>query len=172
MSSKKTNLSDYAPLNLEGCEQWKIGIITADWNPEITHSLRDACKATLEAEGIPGEQLFLSSVPGTFELPVAAKILLQKHGDIDAVIAIGCVIKGETTHNEYINHAVATGLTQLSILSGKPCIFGVLTPNTMEQAKDRAGGKHGNKGIEAAVTALRMIDLKKNMTSDQPSIGF
>lgn len=91
---------------------------------------------------------------------------------LDAVICLGCVIRGETSHNEYINHAVAHALTQMSIVSGKPFIFGVLTPNNEQQALDRAGGKHGNKGVEAAVTAIRMASLKQKLSTAKSKIGF
>lgn len=141
------------------------------WNTDITHSLQDACKETLIKAGIKAENIYMVEVPGTFEIPAACKILLQTYG-LDAVIGIGCVIKGETSHNEYINHAVATGLTQLSIISGKPCIFGVLTPNDMDQAMDRAGGKYGNKGVEAANAALEMIALKDQIKDPKSTIGF
>ena len=110
-------------------------------------------------------------VPGAFELPVAAKMLLKKHS-LDAVICLGCVIKGETSHNEYINQAVAQGLTTLSIATGVPCIFGLLTPNDQRQAEDRAGGKYGNKGVEAAITALRMAGTKKDLSKEKKKIGF
>jgi 6,7-dimethyl-8-ribityllumazine synthase len=98
-------------------------------------------------------------------------MMIDKH-KLDAVICLGCVIKGETSHNEYINQAVASGLTNLSMVYGKPFIFGVLTPNTEEQARDRAGGKHGNKGVEAAVTAIRMAALKDSLKAGQSRIGF
>jgi 6,7-dimethyl-8-ribityllumazine synthase len=110
-------------------------------------------------------------VPGTFELPVGAKMLAQTQ-KLDAVICLGCVIKGETSHNEYINLSVANALQQMSIVSGKPFIFGVLTPNDMQQALDRAGGIHGNKGDEAAVTAIKMAALRKSLAEPEKKIGF
>jgi 6,7-dimethyl-8-ribityllumazine synthase len=98
--------------------------------------------------------------------------MLLSEDNYDAVICIGCVIKGETKHDEYISMSVAQGLINLGVLSGKPVIFGVLTPNTMEQAEDRAGGKYGNKGVEAAVTALKMANIKKEMKGFNSKIGF
>ena len=98
--------------------------------------------------------------------------MLHKSKSIDATICIGCVIKGETSHNEYINMSVANALQNMSVASGKPFIFGVLTPNSMEQALDRAGGKYGNKGVEAAVTALRMAHIAKSLGKANSSIGF
>lgn len=170
--SKKTNLSDYTPLDLNNVEEYKVGVITSEWNDDITFPLEQGCIDTLMTEGVTKDNLEKLRVPGTFELTVAAKMLLQQKPDIDAVICIGCVIKGETSHNEYINNAVANGLTQLSLVSGKPCIFGVLTPNDHQQALDRAGGNHGNKGVEAAVTALKMVALKKSLPKQSKQIGF
>ena len=97
-------------------------------------------------------------MPGSYELSFGSQVFAQK-ADIDAVIAIGCVIQGETKHNDYINHAVAQGLTNVSLKYNKPVIFGVLTPNNQQQALDRAGGIHGNKGDEAAITAIKMLGL-------------
>jgi 6,7-dimethyl-8-ribityllumazine synthase len=112
------------------------------------------------------------TVPGAFELPSGAKLLLSQLS-LDAVVCIGCVIKGETKHDEYISQAVANGIMQLSLMSGKPVIFGVLTPLDMQQALDRAGGKYGNKGIEAAHTALQMIQLQADIKQkDKKGIGF
>jgi 6,7-dimethyl-8-ribityllumazine synthase len=110
-------------------------------------------------------------VPGAFELTAAARILAGRE-TLDAVICLGCVIKGETKHNEYINQAVANGLTNLSLATGVPVIYGVLTPDTEQQALDRAGGKHGNKGVEAAVTAIRMAEIKKSYSKSAQRIGF
>ena len=121
--------------------------------------------------GAQNENIHTLQVPGSFELPVAAKLLAASR-KLDAIICLGAVIKGETQHDEYINHAVATGLTALSVTSGIPCIFGVLTPNTQEQAVDRAGGKHGNKGVEAAVTAIRMAALRKDLAKPGGRIGY
>ena len=102
---------------------------------------------------------------------MAAKTLL-KSKSLDGVICLGCVIKGDTSHDEYINQAVANGLTQLSLVSGKPAIFGLLTVNTLEQAQERSGGIHGNKGTEAAVTIVKVIDMQKQLSSPKSSIGF
>lgn len=170
--AKKTNLSEVSLINHDDAGKWVVAVITADWNPEITTALRDGCINHLSTEGMKDENIKRISVPGTFEITSAAKMLVQKYPAIDAIIGIGCVIKGETSHNEYINHAVATGLTQLGLVSGKPCVFGVLTPNTHEQALERSGGKHGNKGVEAATTAVQMIALKASLNETKTSIGF
>ncbi len=157
---------------IEKIENVRIGIVTAEWNHDITFALRDACVKELESHGCKSENLICIEVPGAFELPFGARMLLTER-KLDAVICLGCVIKGETKHDEYISQSVATGIMSLSLTSGKPVIFGVLTPNDMQQAKDRAGGKYGNKGIEAAQTALHMIHLSKHIkTEGKSSIGF
>ena len=160
MASALKNLSSYKENELASAEEMTFGIIVADWNEAITHKLYEGCYDTLIKHGAKAENIHTVQVPGTFELPTGAR-MLSANKDIDGFVCLGCVIKGETSHNEYINHAVATGLTNLSIATGKPYIYGVLTPNTEQQALDRAGGKYGNKGVEAAVTAIRMADLKK-----------
>lgn len=169
--AKKKNLSEFNKADLPDGSKYKVAIAVSKWNPEITNSLSEAAQETLKAANVTEDNISIVQVPGTFELPGAAKILLQSDS-YDGVICIGCVIKGDTKHNEYISHAVATGLTQLSILSGKPCIFGVLTPDSYEQAEERAGGKHGNKGVEAAMAFLDMVSLKKSLTEPKSSIGF
>ena len=127
----------------------------------------------MKKHGVLEDKIFLAQVPGTFELPVAARLLAGQYPSVDAVICIGCVIKGETQHDEYISMSVANALQNLSISLSKPFIFGVLTPNSEEQALERAGGKHGNKGVEAAVTALRMGALKQDlMGRKKGKIGF
>ncbi|MEN0002790.1 MAG: 6,7-dimethyl-8-ribityllumazine synthase [Bacteroidota bacterium] len=171
MATALKNLSDYSEDSMPSAEKMTFGIVVSEWNAEITHALYEACYDTLVKHGAKEENIHVAQVPGSFELPAGAKMLASYH-KADAVICLGCVIKGETNHNEYINQAVANGLTTLSALSSKPFIFGVLTPNTMEQAKDRAGGKHGNKGVEAAVTAIRMAALKENFKTSKPQIGF
>lgn len=171
MASALKNLSTYDEENIPDATEMSFGIVVADWNRDITHALYEGCFETLLKHGAKEENLYVAQVPGAFELPAGARILSGRE-KLDAVICLGCVIKGETQHDEYINNAVATGLMNLSISTGKPFIFGVLTPNTHQQALDRAGGQHGNKGVEAAVTALRMAALKKEMPEGKKSIGF
>lgn len=171
MASTLKNLSGYNESNIPSAAGFTFGIVVSEWNHEITHALFEGCYETLVRHGARAENIHSIQVPGSFELPAGAKLLAGSR-KFDALICLGCVIKGETKHDEYINHAVATGLTGLSIASGIPCIFGVLTPNTMEQALDRAGGQHGNKGVEAAVTAIRMAALRKELTKSGTKIGF
>ncbi len=171
MASALKNLSKYDEKTIPLAEKMNFGIVVSEWNSKITHALYKACFETLIKHGAKPENIYTEQVPGTFELPVGAKILASSK-KLDAVICLGCVIKGETSHNEYINQAVATGLVQLSILHNKPFIFGVLTPNDEQQAKDRAGGKYGNKGVESAVTAIRMASLKTKFGEPKQKIGF
>jgi len=172
MSSALKNLSEYDVTNLPDISDLKFGIVVSEWNKEITHALYEGCYDTLTKHGASTENIFTAQVPGAFELPVGAKLLAGQHR-LDAIICLGCVIKGETSHNEYINNAVASGLTTLGIASGKPIIYGVLTPNDQQQAKDRSGGKHGNKGVEAGITAIRMGALKETLkVVGKKGIGF
>ncbi|MEL6866014.1 MAG: 6,7-dimethyl-8-ribityllumazine synthase [Bacteroidota bacterium] len=171
MASALKNLSDYNESNIPSAEDALFGIVVSDYHANITHALYEACYETLIKHGAKADNIHVAQVPGTFELPAGAKILATGK-KLDAIICLGCVIKGETSHNEYINQAVATSLATLSAMSGKPCIFGVLTPNDEQQALDRAGGKHGNKGTEAAVAALRMVGLKKSHGETKQRIGY
>ncbi|MCO5249205.1 MAG: 6,7-dimethyl-8-ribityllumazine synthase [Chitinophagales bacterium] len=158
MASSLQNLSDYNPTTVPSGRGKKFGIAVAEWNQHITFALRDACIDTLIENGVKKEDIIVYTVPGTFELPYIAK-KLARDNHVAAVICIGCVIKGETTHNDVINHSVAHALQDLNISMDIPFVFGVLTPNTEQQAIDRAGGQFGNKGVEAAVTALKMAVL-------------
>ncbi len=171
MASALKNLSQYDEQSLPSAGGMKFGIVVSEWNHEITHALYEACYDTLVKQGANPDDIQTIQVPGAFELPAGAKLLLSNF-KVDAVICLGCVIKGETKHDEYISNAVATGLMGLGIASGIPCIFGVLTPNTHEQAQARAGGKHGNKGVEAAVSAIRMAALKNEIKRPSKSVGF
>lgn len=171
MASALKNLSKYNPEDIPDSKELCLGIVVSDWNEDITHALYEGCFDTLIKHGVEEKNIHTVQVPGSFELSAGAK-LIASNKKLDAVICLGCVIKGETAHNEYINQAVATGLTTLSVMTGKPFIFGLLTPNDHEQAKDRAGGKHGNKGVEAAVTALRMAHLKQTLSNPPKGIGF
>lgn len=159
MATQLKNLSDFSHTTIPNGSPFKIAIAVAEWNAEITGSLYNGAVQTLINNGVLAENIVSIAVPGTFELTSAADILLQKHQDLDAVICLGCVIQGETRHFDFICDAVAQGITQVSIKYSKPVIFGVLTTNDQQQAIDRAGGKHGNKGDEAAITALKMAEL-------------
>ncbi len=171
MSSKDNNLSEVDLSQIPSAEGYKVHIAVSDWNSEVTHALLEGAVATLKEVGVTEKDIEVVHVPGTFELPLAAKSLFKSKAS-DAVICLGCVIKGETDHDVYINQSVANAINQLAILSSKPVIFGVLTVNTHQQALDRCGGVHGNKGVEAAVTAVKMIRLQKDLNKPGASIGF
>jgi len=162
MSSADKNLSVFQTNGLPDISKKKFGILVAEWNSEVTEKLFEGAYKTLVEYGALPENIERGNVPGSFELTLGSQWFAQRP-DIDAVIALGVVIQGETKHNDYINHAVAQGITNVSLKLDKPVIFGVLTPNTMEQALDRAGGIHGNKGDEAAMTAIKMIGLHENI---------
>lgn len=162
MSSADKNLSVFSTENLPYISNKKFAIVVAEWNGEVTEALFEGAYKTLLAYGAATENIERGNVPGSFELTLGAHWFAQR-ADIDAVIALGVVIQGETKHNDYINHAVAQGITNISITNNKPVIFGVLTPNNMQQAIDRAGGIHGNKGDEAAMTAIKMVGLKEQI---------
>ncbi|MCX2450677.1 6,7-dimethyl-8-ribityllumazine synthase [Pedobacter sp. PLR] len=159
MASQLKNLSDFSHTTVPDGAAFKIAIAVAEWNAEITGSLYNGALKTLLDHGVAEENILSIAVPGSFELTSAADILLKKHADLDAVICLGCVIQGDTKHFDFICDAVAHGVTQVSVKYSKPVIFGVLTTNDLQQAIDRAGGKHGNKGDEAAITALKMAEL-------------
>ncbi|MDR0367864.1 MAG: 6,7-dimethyl-8-ribityllumazine synthase [Bacteroidales bacterium] len=155
---KKQNLSDYDPLNLPDVSGKKIVVVTAEWNFEITSSMQKACIKTLTEHGIAPDDIINIYAAGSFELPFAAKESLLKHR-ADAAVCIGCIIQGETRHFDFIAQATANGIMQVGLECRKPVIFGVLTTDTMQQAVDRSGGKHGNKGTEAAIACLKLLAL-------------
>ncbi|MEJ2882853.1 6,7-dimethyl-8-ribityllumazine synthase [Pedobacter sp. GR22-6] len=163
MATQLKNLSDFSHTTVPNGSAYKFAIAVAEWNAEITGSLYNGALQTLLSNGVSEENILSVAVPGSFELTSAADILLSKHTDLDAVICLGCVIQGDTKHFDFICDAVAQGVTNVSIKHSKPVIFGVLTTNDQQQAIDRAGGKHGNKGDEAAITAIKMADLKASI---------
>lgn len=156
MASKNKNLSTYSRKNLADISAKKFGIVVSEWNSEITEALYSGAVETLIQSGADQENIIKKSVPGSFELTLGAQ-WLAKREDVDAVICLGCVIQGETPHFDYICQAVANGITNVGLKYDKPVIFGVLTTLNHQQALDRAGGKHGNKGDEGAATAIKML---------------
>lgn len=140
----------------------RFGIVVADWNSEVTYSLLNGAVKTLKRHGVAGDDLIIRHVPGTFEITLGAQWMAE-YEDLDGVICLGCVIQGETPHFTYICEGVTQGITQLNLDYNIPFIFGVLTTLNLQQALDRAGGKHGNKGDEAAVTAIKMAALQRQM---------
>ncbi len=160
MSSSQKNLSSFDPSSLPNAAKMRIGIVVSEWNPEITEKLFEGAYKTLVDCGCEKENIIRKNVPGSFEL-VTGGLFFAEYEDVDVVIALGCVIQGETRHFEFICNAVSQGLIRLSIKFGLPFIFGVLTTDNLQQAKERTGGKHGNKGIEAAITAIKMVALQQ-----------
>ena len=140
----------------------RIGVITAQWNLEITGALRSGAHTTLVEAGIPEENIVHVDVPGAFELPLASKWLLE-HGGCDAVIALGSVVRGETPHFDFVCQAATDGILRVGLDTGKPAVFGVLTDDTWNHARDRSGGRHGNTGVDCAEACLRMLALKKRL---------
>lgn len=159
MASILKNLSDFSHTPIPSAASHNFGIIVASWNLGVTSNLYKGAYDALLKHGTLEENILSLEVAGSFELISAADILLSKK-DIDAVICLGCVIQGETKHFDFICNAVANGLANVGLKYTKPVIFGVLTTDNLQQALDRAGGKHGNKGEEAAITAIKMACLK------------
>jgi len=157
--SPKKNVSEFNPADVPSAASLKIGIVVSSWNNEITEALFDGAYKTLLSAKCRRDNIFRIDVPGSFELPLGARVCFEKN-KCDAVICIGCVIRGETPHFDYICQSVSKGIMDLNLEYGIPFVFGVLTCNNLKQAKDRAGGKLGNKGVEAAVTAVKMAVLK------------
>lgn len=162
MSSVNKNLSAFEGSPVPDAARFKFGIVVSEWNHEITNALKEGAINTLEKNGALKEHIISRSVPGSFELTLGAQYLAE-FTDVDAIICLGCVIQGETRHFDFICDAVAKGITDLNIKYNKPVIFGVLTPDNQQQAIDRAGGKHGNKGDEAAITAIKMLALRDSL---------
>lgn len=155
-----TNLSQYDPNKIPSAKGMKIGIVVSEWNADITKNLLKGAYNTLLKHNIDEEDIIVKHVPGSFELPLAAQIILEKLF-LDAVICLGSVIRGETSHFDFVCQAAALGVKDVSLKYNKPVVFGVLTDNTKQQALDRSGGKLGNKGDEAAITAIKMVTLGK-----------
>jgi len=136
----------------------RVGIVVSEWNREITGKLLEGACQSLLKQGVLPENMPVFHVPGSFELTFGAQ-QIAKYGDVDAVIVLGCVIRGETSHFDYVCKGVTEGITRLNATQDIPVIFGVLTTDNQRQADDRAGGKYGNKGEESAITAIKMIDF-------------
>jgi 6,7-dimethyl-8-ribityllumazine synthase len=161
MSSVNNNLSVVKGAGVPDASEFVFGIVWAEWNNEITLAMKNGAVKTLMAHGVSEDNIIVKSVPGSFELTLGAQWMAE-YSDVDAVICIGCVIQGETKHFDFICNAVAQGITDLNREFSLPFIFGVLTTDNMQQAIDRAGGKHGNKGDESAVTAIKMLALEES----------
>ncbi len=162
MATNLKNLSEFDPAEIPSSKGMKFGIIVSEWNAEITNALLEGASNTLKRMGTGNENIRVVHVPGSFEIPYVAKMVAETYKP-DAVICLGCVIQGETRHFDYICQGVTHGITELNLKYNIPFIFGILTTQNIEQARERSGGKHGNKGDEAAITAIRMVHQQREI---------
>ena len=171
MATDQKNLSHYNKSDLPNPVKMRFGIVVSEWNNKITDQLLKGAVSTLRDLNVPKNNILIHYVPGAFELPLGAQYLLEST-DVNGVIALGSVIQGETKHFDFVCEGTTNGIMQVSLKYNKPVILGVLTDNTIQQAIDRSGGKHGNKGIECAIACIKMISLKNKINSPNTSIGF
>ncbi|MDR3188170.1 MAG: 6,7-dimethyl-8-ribityllumazine synthase [Prevotellaceae bacterium] len=162
MSSALHNLSHVHDGEIPSAKEMHFGIVASEWNVEITGKLLTGAYNTLLKYEAKEKNIIVKWVPGSFELPLGAQLIADNH-KVDAVICLGCVIQGETRHFDFICSAASSGIMQLNLEYSMPFIFGLLTPNSMEQAQERAGGKYGNKGDEAAITAIKMVAMQQTI---------
>ena len=159
MATQLKNLSDFSNTEIPSAVAYRFGIVVAEWNAEITNALYEGAYQSLINHGALPDNVFTYAVPGSFELTLGAQYMAEL-SNVDAVICLGCVIQGETRHFDFICQAAANGIMNLGIQYKRPIIFGVLTTDNQQQAIDRSGGKHGNKGVEAGLTALKLLTKK------------
>jgi 6,7-dimethyl-8-ribityllumazine synthase len=162
MATSNTNLSNYDKQSIPDCRDFRFGVVVSQWNDNITEGLYKGLFDALVDNSVRVENIIKYNVPGSFELIFGAKKMLQSE-KVDAVIVIGCVIQGETKHFDFVCEGVTQGVKDLNLKFDIPTIFCVLTDNTIQQSIDRSGGKYGNKGTEAAITAIKMIALNKKL---------
>ena len=158
MATAYQNLSSYDFNSVPDASGMSVGIVVSEWNRVITEKLLEGACNTLQKHGVSNDNIRVFRVPGSFELTFGAQ-QIAKYCDVDAVIVLGCVVRGDTPHFDYVCKGVTEGITRLNVIQDTPVIFGLLTTENMQQAEDRAGGKHGNKGDESAITAIKMIDF-------------
>ncbi|MCB0464755.1 MAG: 6,7-dimethyl-8-ribityllumazine synthase [Aequorivita sp.] len=161
MATANTNLSAYDKATIPNAKDFRFGIVVSEWNHKITEGMFQGAFDALKDCGAISENIVRWNVPGSFELIYGCKRMTQSYDMLDAVIAIGSVIQGETKHFDYVCEAVAQGIKDLNVHGNIPVIFCVLTDNNIQQSIDRSGGKHGNKGTEAAIAAIKMAQLRK-----------
>ena len=161
MATENNNLSNYDKTTIPNAKNFRFGMVVSEWNPKITEGrFQGAFDALLDC-GVVKENIVRWNVPGSFELVYGCKKMQQSYQMLDAIIAIGSVIEGETKHFDYVCEATTNGIMQLNLQNEIPIMFCVLTDRTLQQAIDRSGGKHGNKGVEAAIAAIKMAQLRK-----------
>lgn len=161
MATIHRNLSVYDKNTIPNGADFKVGIVVSEWNDSITLKLLEGARQALLENGVREENILVRFVPGAFELPLGAQLMLD-NTDVDGVIAIGAVIQGETRHFDFVCQGASEGIMRVNLEYNSPVSFCLLTDNNMQQSIDRAGGKHGNKGIECALACLKMIELKKS----------
>ncbi len=161
MATAEKNLSFYDKSAMPNAAGFKIGIVVSEWNGQITENMYKGAVEVLTDNGVDSNDILRVDVPGSFELVYGAKRLQDSKHQLDAIIVIGSVIQGETKHFDFVCQGVSQGVKDLNILGDVPVVFCVLTDNTKQQALDRSGGKHGNKGAEAGVVAIKMAQLRK-----------
>lgn len=161
MATANKNLSEYNKELLPNAKEFKVGVVVSEWNDQVTNGLFTGVKDAMLDCGLEDENLIRWDVPGSFELIYGARKMIETFEDLDVVIVIGCVVKGETMHFDFVCEGVTHGIKDLNLMADIPVIFCVLTDNNIEQSIARSGGVHGNKGTEAAVAALKMIALNK-----------
>lgn len=164
MASNLKNLSVFEHA-VPSAAEMSFGIVVAEWNHKITGALLEGAIATLRAAGCPEEKISVKWVPGTFELAMGAQYFAE-YTNVDGVIVLGCVIQGDTRHFDFVCEGVTIGVQQMQLSWNMPIAFGVLTTNDQQQAEDRAGGRLGNKGDEAAATAIKMVALQREMEQE------
>ena len=163
MATAGHNLSNYDKNKLPSAADYSIGIVVAEWNDDITSRLLEGALQALKENGVKTKNIVVKHVPGAFELPLGCQFLLESDDSIDGIIAIGCVIQGETKHFDFVCQGTTQGIMSLNLEYNTPITFCLLTDNTKEQSLDRSGGKHGNKGVECAVAVLKMIALQEEL---------
>ena len=160
MATANKNLSDYDKATIPNASKYRFGIVVSEWNDTITEGLYQGAYDALRENGVLPNNIIRWNVPGSFELIYGSNKMQEQM--VNAVIAIGSVIQGETKHFDFVCEAVSQGIKDLNVIRETPVIFCVLTDNNMQQAIDRSGGKHGNKGTEAAIAAIKMAELRNN----------
>ncbi len=162
MATEGRNLSEYNKEFIPNGADFTIGIVVSEWNENITLNLLKGAKQALTDNGVKEENIIVRFVPGAFELPLGCQFMCE-HGNVDGVVAIGTVIQGETKHFDFVCDGATQGIKDVNLKYNIPVSFCLLTDNTLQQSIDRSGGKHGNKGDEAAVTAIKMVDFQKSL---------
>lgn len=162
MATASHNLSNYDPTSVPSGAGLRFGVIVSEWNFAITDALRQGAIQTLLKHDVKAEDIVQVWVPGSFELPAGAQFLLEQQR-LDGVICLGSIVRGETPHFDYVCQGTTQGIMDVGLKFSLPVIFGVLTDDTIEQARDRSGGRHGNKGIDCAVAVLKMAAIKRSV---------